>query len=119
MICFDIRNGMVFSALLLMLSGTASLSTIVIPLLRETNPEMLTGRAICMLNFSFYLAVAFFGNLAGQLLKLFQPIISVNSAAAYGRSAWMTMFGLFLLSSVAVLYFSFQMKETFGRKISL
>ena len=117
MICFDIRNSMLFSIFLLMLSGTASLSTIVIPLLRETNLEMLTGRAVCMLNFSFYLAVAFFGNLAGLLLKLFQPIVSANGAAAYGRSAWMTVFGLFLLSSIAVLYFSFQMKETFGRRL--
>ncbi|MBR4666455.1 MAG: MFS transporter [Lentisphaeria bacterium] len=116
LICCDVRSGLLFSILLLMLSGTASLSTIVIPLLRETNPEMLSGRAVCMLNFSFYLAVAFFGNLAGQLLKLFQPVGNAAGAAIYGRSAWMTLFGVFLLGSLAVLYFSFQMKETYGRR---
>ena len=99
-----------------MLSGTASLSTIVIPLLRETNPETLSGRAVCMLNFSFYLALAFFGNLAGQLLKLFRPVANAAGAAIYGQSAWMTLFGVFLLGSLAVLYFSFQMKETYGRR---
>ena len=116
LICCDVRSGLLFSILLLMLSGTASLSTIVIPLLRETNPEMLSGRAVCMLNFSFYLAVAFFGNLAGQLLKLFRPVGNAAGAAIYGRSAWMTLFGVFLMGSLAVLYFSFQMKETYGRR---
>ena len=28
----------------------------------------------------------------------------------------MTLFGVFLLGSLAVLYFSFQMKETYGRR---
>lgn len=116
LICSNVRSGMIFSILLLMLSGTASLSTIVIPLLRETNPEMLSGRAVCMLNFSFYLAVAFFGNLAGQLLKLFHPVEYNAGAAVYGRSAWMTVFGIFLLSSCAVLYYSFQMQETYGKR---
>ena len=116
LICCDVRSGLLFSILLLMLSGTASLSTIVIPLLRETNPEMLSGRAVCMLNFSFYLAVAFFGNLAGQLLKLFQPAGYIGGAAVYGQSAWMTVFGIFLLSSCAVLYYSFQMQETYGKR---
>ena len=116
LICSDVRSGLLFSILLLVLSGTASLSTIVIPLLRETNPEMLAGRAVCMLNFSFYLAVAFFGNLAGQLLKLFQPVELINGTAVYGQSAWMTVFGVFLTGSCAVLYFSFQMKETYGRR---
>ena len=116
LICCNVRSGLLFAILLLALSGTASLSTIVIPLLRETNPEMLSGRAVCMLNFSFYLAVAFFGNLAGQLLKQFQPVGHTGSALIYGQSAWMTVFGTFLLSSCAVFYFSFQMKETCGRR---
>ena len=116
LICCDVRSGLLLSILLLMLSGTASLSTIVIPLLRETNPEMLAGRAVCMLNFSFYLAVAFFGNLAGQLLKLFHPVGYIGGAAVYGQSAWMTVFGIFLLSSCAVFYYSFQMKETYGKR---
>lgn len=116
LICCNVRSGLLFSILLLMLSGTASLSTIVIPLLRETNPEMLSGRAVCMLNFSFYLAVAFFGNLSGQLLKLFRPVGNAAGAAIYGQSAWMTLFGVFLLGSLAVLYFSFQMQETYGRR---
>ena len=116
LICCNVRSSLLFSILLLMLSGTASLSTIVIPLLRETNPEMLSGRAVCMLNFSFYLAVAFFGNLSGQLLKLFRPVGNAAGAAIYGQSAWMTLFGVFLLGSLAVLYFSFQMQETYGRR---
>ncbi len=116
LICCNVRSSLLFSILLLMLSGTASLSTIVIPLLRETNPEMLSGRAVCMLNFCFYLAVAFFGNLSGQLLKLFRPVGNAAGVAIYGQSAWMTLFGVFLLGSLAVLYFSFQMQETYGRR---
>lgn len=118
MICCNIRNKLFFTILLLMLSSTASLSTIVIPLLRETNPEQLVGRSVCMLNFSFYLAVAFFGNLAGQILMLFQPI-KCNGSVIYGQAAWMTVFGIFMLFSGVVLYFSFQMKETFGKRCIL
>ena len=115
LICCGVRNKALFAGLLVMLSSTASLSTIVIPLLRETNPESLAGRAICMLNFSFYLAVALFGNLAGMLLKFFTPVERAG-AAVYGRGAWMTLFGVFLCCAGAVLFFSFRMKETYGRR---
>ena len=116
LICCNIRSGTLYSVLLLWLSATASLSTVVIPLLRETNPECLVSRSICMLNFSFYLAVACFGNLAGLLFKLFLPE-ECGGISVYGQNAWMTIFGIFLLIAGGVLYFSFQMKETFGRRI--
>ena len=116
LICGNVRNGTLFALLFLLLSATASLSTIVIPLLHETNPEHLTGRAVCMLNFSFYLSVAVFGNLAGGLLKMFQPQFR-NGTAVYGQTAWGTLFGAFLPAAGTVCYFSFQMRETFGRKI--
>ena len=115
LIACDVRSGVLFSGLLLGLSCTASLSTIVIPLMRETNPEHLVGRSICMLNFSFYLAVAAFGNLAGMLLNIFPPQFR-NGIAIYGRSAWMTAFGVFLFAAAGVCFFAFQMKETFGKK---
>ena len=118
LICCNVRNSVVFTCLLLGLSCTASLSTIVIPLLRETNPEHLVSRSICMLNFSFYLAVAAFGNLAGLLLKIFPPQFR-NGTAVYEQSAWMTVFGVFLIAAAAVWYFSFQMKETYGKKTLL
>jgi hypothetical protein len=46
-------------------------------------------------------AVAAFGNLAGLLLKIFPPQFR-NGTAVYGQSAWMTVFGVFLIAAAAV-----------------
>ena len=72
---------------------TASMSTVTIPLLRETNLPELSGPAICFMNFSFYLAVAFFGNLTGFLMNAFPPEVR-NGAFVYGRASWLTVFAV-------------------------
>ena len=111
-----VRNGTFYAVLFLVLSATASLSTIVIPLLRETNPENLVGRSISFLNFSFYLAVAMLGNLVSLLLKCFTPV-GRNGIAVYGQGAWFTIFAVLFCASFTVFYFSYQMRETYGKRI--
>jgi hypothetical protein len=111
-----VRNGTFYAVLFLVLSATASLSTIVIPLLRETNPENLVGRSISFLNFSFYLAVATLGNLVSLLLKCFEPV-ERNGISVYGQGAWFTIFAVLFCASFAVFYYSHQMRETYGKRI--
>ena len=113
-----IRNGNFYAALFLILSSTASLSTIIIPLLRETNPENLVNKSISMLNFSFYLAVAFLGNLTGLILNCFTPVRK-EQIMIYGTDAWISVFAALFLFSWLVCYFSLQMKETYGKRITL
>ena len=98
-------------------AATASLSSIVIPLLRETNNAAMVGKIVSMLNFSFYTAVAIFGNLAGLILKIFTPQ-QRDGVAIYGQSTWVTLFALFFAASLVVLYYSFQMRETFGKPLA-
>ena len=92
------------------------MSSITIPLLRETNPEDDTGAAICFMNFSFYLSVAIFGNLAGILINLFPPIQN-GTVLVYGKNSYLALFAVLTLFALAVLYGSFRMRETMGRKI--
>jgi hypothetical protein len=113
-----IRNENFYAALFLILSSTASLSTILIPLLRETNPESSVSKSISMLNFSFYLAVALLGNLTGLILNCFTPAVK-GKIMVYGADAWLTVFAVLFLFSWVVCYFSFLMKETYGKRISL
>ena len=113
----DVRGGAVYAALFMVLSGTASLSCIVIPLLRETNGSDMVGKAVSMLNFSFYLCVAILGNLAGLLLKCFTPT-GRNGVEIYGREAWTTLFAVLFAGALVVLFYSFQMRETFGKTVA-
>ena len=97
-------------------SLTASMSSITIPLLRETNSEDNTGAAVCFMNFSFYLSVAVFGNLAGFLINLFPPHRN-GSILVYGRESYLAMFFTLTLFAFAVLYGSLRMRETMGKRI--
>ena len=109
-----VRNGTFYTILFLVLSTTASLSTIVIPLLRETNPEKIVGKSISLLNFSFYLAVAVLGNFISLLLKCFVPVEN-HGVSVYGQGAWITIFGVLFGISFTVFYYSYQMRETYGK----
>ena len=117
LVFLDLRTP-VLSVLFCLLSLTGSMSSIAIPLLRETNPEEQVGLAISFMNFGFFLAVAFFGNLAGLLMDAFAPQ-PVNGIMVYGREAYLTVFAVLFLFSGLVFACSWQMRETFGRKIAV
>ena len=116
LILADVRNGMIYGGLLLFLSATASLSTVLIPMLKESNPSTLIGKSISLLNFTFYLTVAILGNLTGSLLNCFTPQIR-DGVSIYGRETWITISALLLIASGFVFYYSFQMRETRKEKI--
>lgn len=102
----------VFPAVLLcLLSMTASISSIAIPLLYETNAPDRAGFAVCLLNFSFYFFVAVFGNSAGFLMNCFEPEL-LGQHRIYTREAWLAIFAMFLMSSFLVLILSFRVRET-------
>ena len=115
MVFFDLRTPAI-ALLLCLFSLTASMSSITIPLLRETNSEDNTGAAVCFMNFSFYLSVAVFGNLAGFLINLFPPHRNGN-VLVYGRESYLALFAVLTLFAFAVLYGSLRMRETMGQRI--
>ena len=53
------------------------------------------------MNFSFYLAVAFFGNLSGWLLNTFPPE-AVGKTLVYPRNSYLAVFAVLALASIAV-----------------
>ncbi len=112
LLLFDVRTDWI-AAVFCLFATTASMSTITIPLLRETNERSLSGPAICLMNFSFYLAVAFFGNLTGLLMNLFPPE-SRSGILIYGRSSYLTVFSVLSLFSLLVFCCSMRMRETMG-----
>ncbi|MBS1372391.1 MAG: MFS transporter [Lentisphaeria bacterium] len=98
-----------------LLAFTGSISSITIPLLHETNPRDLAGPAVCFMNFSFYLAVALFGNMVGLLLNVCEPE-PVAGALVYPRGSYLAVFAALALCSAAVFVCSMKMRETNGRR---
>lgn len=109
MILLDARNSSP-AILFCLLAMTASVSSIAIPLLYETNPVGHASFAVCLLNFSFYFFVAIFGNGVGVLLNCFPPEIH-GAYQIYTQASWLVAFGMFLLFSITAMVFSLRVLE--------
>lgn len=114
LLAFDLRCAGMIAGLFCLLALTASTSSITIPLLHETNPPELAGTAVCFMNFSFYLAVAIFGNAVGFLLNLYPPEQS-GGIRIYPRDSYLAVFLTLSFFSYVVLKYSLRMRETMGR----
>lgn len=115
LLLFDIRSGWI-ALLFCLLASTGSMSSIAIPLLHETNPRELAGPAVCFMNFSFYLAVACFGNLTGWLLNSFPPE-TVGRTLVYSRNSYLAVFAVLAFASIAVFFGSMKLRERRARRI--
>lgn len=103
-------GGRGMTALFCLLAFTASTSSILIPLLHETNPPERAEQAVGMMNFAFYLFVAVFGNLAGVILD-HGPARIDGGVTVYGREGYLALFGAGAVAALAVLYFAFRIRE--------
>ena len=103
------------AVLMCCLASTSSLSAIVIPLIKETNPAKETGSAIAFSNFGAYMLVAVFGNVIGGLMNLFAPE-NTGGRLIYSREAYLAVFGFMLFCAAGVLYWALRIKEPERRK---
>lgn len=103
--------------LLCLLAGTASTSSIAVPLLRETNDEACTGVAVSLLNFCCYLPVAVLGNAVGLLMDLYPPQRQ-GDALVYGTQSYLAVFGSMLLLAAVVAWNAFHLRETLGKNLA-
>lgn len=117
MILFDIRTQFL-CVMMMVLALASSLSPITIPLLKETNERKLTGEAVAFSNFSAYLSVAVFGNLAGVLLNIF-PQIRTGNTLAFSRGSYLLLFGVLFAFSIVVGIYSMKLTETSGKQTSV
>lgn len=110
MTVLDMKTAWV-AALLCLISASASLSPIAIPLLYETNAVNRAGFAVCLLNFSLYFFVAVFGNAVGVLLNAFEPVVSATGLRIYGRATWLSVFCMLSFFALVALWFSLRISK--------
>ena len=106
MIClcliFNIRTGYI-ALIFFILAGNASLTSLLVPVLHLTNRKMVSGTAVSIMNFCFFMMVGFLGTAMGFLLNLFEPE-KMNNVLVYSNKSYLAVFGMFFLISVFELY---------------
>ena len=85
------------------LAGNASLSALLVPVLHATNRKMISGTAVSILNFSFFMMVGLLGTITGYILNIFEPT-RIGSKLVYSSNSYLLLFGVFLLLSIYEIY---------------
>lgn len=101
-IAFDYRTELIASIFCVM-AANASLSAILVPVLHITNKKMVSGTAVSIMNFCFFMMVGILGTLTGFLLNVFEPVKNGN-LTIYSNNSYLLVFGMFLAVSVFEMY---------------
>ena len=64
---------------------------------------MVSGTAVSIMNFCFFMMVGILGTVSGFLLNIFEPVKDGN-VLVYSNLSYLAVFGLFFLLSVFELY---------------
>lgn len=81
------------------LAGNASLSSLLVPVLHITNRKMVSGTAVSILNFSFFMMVGILGSATGFILNVFEPV-RIGNTLVYNNNSYLLLFGLFWFISL-------------------
>ena len=81
------------------LAGNASLSSLLVPVLHITNRKMVSGTAVSILNFSFFMMVGVLGSLTGFVLNLYEPT-RIGNTLIYSNNSYLALFGIFWVLSL-------------------
>lgn len=103
LLALDIKATLFIGILLFILSGTASLSPLLVPLLHETNDKEISGTAVSVMTSMFALCVALLGNITGILMNVFPAKVLENGAHIYGNNSYLLIFGLFIILALISL----------------
>ena len=85
------------------LAANASLTSLLVPVLHLTNRKMVSGTAVSIMNFGFFMMVGILGTAAGFLLNVFAPQKTGN-VLVYSNQSYLLVFGMFFLISVFEMY---------------
>lgn len=85
------------------LAANASLSSLLVPVLYATNPKMISGTAVSILNFSYFMMVGLLGTATGYILNVFEPT-RIGKTSVYNTNSYLLLFVVFLLLSVYEIY---------------
>ena len=101
-ISLDIRT--VFIAFIFcILAANASLSSLLVPVLYATNRKNISGTAVSILNFSYFMAVGILSSITGYTLNVFEPS-RVGKTLVYNNNSYLLLFSIFLLLSIYEIY---------------
>lgn len=110
-IWFDIRT--VFIAFIFcILAANASLSSLLVPVLYATNRKMISGTAVSILNFSYFMAVGLLGTVTGYILHVFEPT-RVGKTLVYSNNSYLLLFLVFLVLSVYEIYRAMKLSDKY------
>lgn len=101
-IWLDIRTVLI-AFIFCILAANASLSSLLVPVLYATNRKMISGTAVSILNFSYFMAVGLLGTATGYILNVFEPT-RVGKTLVYSSNSYLLLFGVFLVLSVYEMY---------------
>ena len=107
---FDFKTPII-AFLFCMIAFFACLSPLLIPLIHDINGEKDSNIATCIMTACFYFVVAILGNITGQILNLYEPIIK-NGLEVYSNTAYIVIFSILLVLSVTSTICVFFMKES-------
>lgn len=99
---FNIRTNAV-AIIFCILAANASLTSLLVPVLHLTNRKMISGTAVSILNFGFFMMVGILGTAAGFLLNIFEPQ-KIGNVLVYSNKSYLLVFGLFFVISVFEMY---------------
>ena len=99
---FNIRTNFI-ACVFFILAANASLSSILVPVLHITNKKMVSGTAVSIMNFCFFIMVGILGTATGVLLNIFEPIKRGN-LTIYTTQSYLLVFGMFFILSVFEMY---------------
>lgn len=85
------------------LAANASLTSLLVPVLHLTNRKMVSGTAVSIMNFCFFMMVGILGTAAGFLLNVFEPQ-KIGNVLVYSNKSYLLVFGLFFVISVFEMY---------------
>ena len=97
-IWFDVRT-LFIAFIFCVLAANASLSSLLVPVLHATNRKMISGTAVSILNFSYFMMVGLLGTATGYILNIFEPT-RIGNTLVYNNKSYLLLFGVFLLLSI-------------------
>ena len=68
-----------------------------------TNRKMISGTAVSIMNFCFFMMVGILGTITGFLLELTKPQ-RIGDTLVYSNNAYLLIFGMFLMLSIYEVY---------------
>ncbi len=110
-IWLDIRT-VIIAFIFCVLAANASLSSLLVPVLYATNRKMISGTAVSILNFSYFMAVGLLGTATGYILHVFEPT-RVGRTLVYSNNSYLLLFGVFLALSVYEIYRAMKLSDKY------